>query len=67
MFLFVVVESVLELNKMPTAFKIYWAMHSIALTMSFVVTIIYWGVLHNGEFGYLLKSHRLLIRHFCYS
>lgn len=37
-------------EEMPTAFKIYWAIHNTALITSFAVTIIYWGILHNGKY-----------------
>lgn len=45
-FLVLFAESLQETRKMPTAFKIYWALHNIALTTSFVVTIIYWSILY---------------------
>lgn len=47
-FFFSIAVSVQELRRMPMAFKIYWALHNVALTMSFVVTIIYWCILHDG-------------------
>lgn len=34
--------------EMPTIFKVYWAFHNISLIASFVITIIYWTILHNG-------------------
>ncbi|XP_055301375.1 protein rolling stone-like [Sitodiplosis mosellana] len=42
-------ENVLKNSEMPTAFKIYWALHNIALITSFAVTIIYWSILHNDK------------------
>lgn len=40
-------ENVLEKRKMPIAFQIYWALHNIALVIAFVVTIVYWTLLHT--------------------
>lgn len=40
----------MKTNEMPIAFKIYWAIHNTALITSFVVTIIYWAILHRGKF-----------------
>lgn len=34
---------------MPTAFKAYWALHNATMTLSFVISIIYWAILHNGN------------------
>ncbi|XP_031620714.1 protein rolling stone-like [Contarinia nasturtii] len=42
-------ENILKNSEMPTAFKIYWALHNIALITSFAVTIIYWSILHNDK------------------
>lgn len=35
---------------MPASFKWYWAIHNATMTLSFVITIIYWGILHNSKF-----------------
>lgn len=48
-------DNVNRCNEMPISFKIYWAIHNATLTLSFVITIIYWVVLHNGLFIYCIK------------
>lgn len=48
----------MENEKMPTSFKIYWAIHNIALVTAFVITIVYWTVLHSEFF---LSFYLLLI------
>ncbi|XP_055303516.1 protein rolling stone-like [Sitodiplosis mosellana] len=42
-------ERILKNKRMPTSFKIYWALHNIALVTSFVITIVYWSVLHVNK------------------
>lgn len=42
-------ENVIRNDEMPVAFKIYWSLHNIAMVTSFVITIIYWTVLHKGK------------------
>lgn len=34
---------------MPLSFKLYWAIHNATMTLSFVITIIYWGILHKSK------------------
>lgn len=36
---------------MPVSFKVYWGMHHSTLTISIIITIIYWSVIYNGEFA----------------
>lgn len=43
-------ENLLQNGEMPTSFKIYWALHNIALITSFVITIVYWTLLHSGKY-----------------
>ncbi|XP_059616897.1 protein rolling stone-like [Phlebotomus argentipes] len=33
----------------PTAFKVYWALHNSTLVMSIIITIIYWSILFDAE------------------
>lgn len=43
-------ETILNTKEMPTLFKIYWVLHNIVSAMAFVITIVYWSKLYDGEF-----------------
>lgn len=42
-------ENVIRKDEMPVAFKVYWGLHNTAMVTAFVITIIYWTVLHKGN------------------
>ncbi|XP_055303658.1 protein rolling stone-like [Sitodiplosis mosellana] len=49
-------ETILYNKKTPTSFKIYWALHNIALVSAFVITIVYWTILHDSKKGLTLAG-----------
>lgn len=44
-------DNVMNTSEMPISFKIYWALHNIALISSIVITIIYWAILHPSKYN----------------
>lgn len=53
-----IAENVIRKDEMPVAFKIYWGLHNTAMVTAFVITIIYWTVLHKGNIGLLTHSQK---------
>lgn len=45
----VFIANIATASKMPAKFRVYWALHNIALTISLCITIVYWAILHNGN------------------
>lgn len=46
--IFTFVDETLKNEEMPIAFKVYWALHNIAVTISLTITIVYWSVMRDG-------------------
>uniref|UniRef100_A0A0K8TRE5 Putative conserved plasma membrane protein n=1 Tax=Tabanus bromius TaxID=304241 RepID=A0A0K8TRE5_TABBR len=42
-------DRVAESKEMPSVFKVYWGMHNTTLSVSIVITIVYWSILYNGK------------------
>lgn len=42
-----------RIKEMPIEFKIYWAIHNIALTISVVITFVYWTAIYKGVIEHL--------------
>lgn len=48
---------------MPVAFKIYWGLHNTAMVTAFVITIIYWTVLHKrNETRTIQKPEKCILK-----
>lgn len=52
-------EKISQAKEMPTAFKVYWALHNISLIISFVVTIFFWGILYKRKL-FVRHIHRII-------
>lgn len=42
-------DKLLNVKSSFSYFRVYWGMHIISLVLSIVITIIYWGILYDGE------------------
>lgn len=59
-------DNIMKSSEMPTAFKVYWALHNVALITSFAVTIIYWSILHKGKWNELNCSWNIIWNYFVF-